>query len=256
MQDAQSNLGHAFKNFFAGVTSLLSTGSWHLKETADDARGVDQVLDEAQEAIDQDAQKTLDHVDDAITQFEIMKQKAERQRNISKDWENKAKSAADKAKELPEGSPDRTKMEGLVKSALSEKLKSDGLLKILDDAVTGAQDDYDKATAAIQQVGLNKAHAQSQAASMSVEAATAEARQHLAAATRAGSVNTSKGLLDEAAEKVMRFKAKTEADETISAGMPADASTIGAQIDALSHNDEVDAAFKELMGTTPATSTP
>lgn len=257
MQEASSTntLGHAFKNFFGGVASLLNTGSWHVKEAADSARGVNQVLDEADEAINHDAQVTLGHVDDAITEYETMKAKAERQRAVSNDWAAKAQTAADKAKAMPEGSADRLKMEGLVKSALSQKLQSDSLLKVLDDAVAESKDEYDHAMAMIQQVGLSKANAQSQMATMSVEAATAEARQHLAAANRAGSVNTSKALLDEASEKVIRMKAKTAADEAITAGMPADASTVGAEIDAMSHNSDVDDAFAKLMGSTPAGAT-
>src|SRR5574341_547315 len=77
---AQGSLGEAIRNFFRGVVSLLTTGSWKVEEWAENARSADALLDRVPEEVDIRAQQVLDDINEAITAFAALEMKAQRYR--------------------------------------------------------------------------------------------------------------------------------------------------------------------------------
>ncbi len=74
--EQKEGIGEVFGRFWRGIVSLLSTGSWHVEEVADRARSAEMVLDRVDEAVEHDAQVTLDNIDDAPHQLQYSRAKS------------------------------------------------------------------------------------------------------------------------------------------------------------------------------------
>lgn len=247
MAENQEGLGTALSNLYRGIVSLITTGSWRVEEYADQARSAEMVLDRVDEAVEHDAQRTLDHVDEALTSFNLLNARAERLRKGAADWRAKAQRTAIEAGKVAQGTPERAKWEGLAKQALNEALKAEDLLKPLKEAIDQSRPDAKKALQLIEQVGMSKETALSQRDRLEISRATAEAKQNLATAFRNGGAMQSQKLLREATEKVDKLAAQAAADETIAEHLPQEPSQVEAQISRLSRQDRLNDEFAQLM---------
>src|SRR5688500_11974266 len=120
---AEGSFGDAIRNFFRGVASLLTTGSWKVEGWAEDARSAEAILDRVPEEVDLRAQQVLDDINEGLTAFAALEMKAQRYWDQAVDWQQKVERMVAQARSQPEGSPERERYEQLARSALAEKLK-------------------------------------------------------------------------------------------------------------------------------------
>lgn len=241
------SIGAALKNVLQGVISLVTTGSIHVKNAADEARSVDLVLGEAEEELEIDAQRTLGHVDDALTHYNKLKNDTDREEDGYNHWMGLAKKAAGKAKGFPEGSIERSDWEKRAKQALDEAKRKKDTLAIYKQALDESHEDYEEALNAIEKVKMSKDKATSTREQLAVTNATLETKRNLAAANRSGDTNKSAALLKEATDKIAQMKAEVEADEMIAQRMPTSSFNLEAEIESQFSDDWAEKEFAKMM---------
>lgn len=245
---AMGSIGNAFRNTFRGIASLLETGSWQVEGAADAARSAEVLLDRVDEEVEQRAQETLDEVNDALTYYGKLERDRDRLRAQVADWDNKAKTAAGKAKTAADGSAEREKWVGLTRQALEQKQKFGQQLAVVEQALAAAKPDADQALHLVEEIGLTRDQALSQRAALQVANATAQAKLKLANARQSWGKESGPGqLLDEARKKVDDAMARARAGEMIAEAMPASAEAVSAEIGRAQAGSAVDDELAALM---------
>jgi phage shock protein A len=244
----KNTLGQVLSNIGKGIVSLLTTGSWAVEEYADKVRDAETVLDRVDEAAEQDAQLMLDKVNDALVNWNRLNAKRDDAHAGVTDWQKKAKSLAEKAKALPEGSPERNKLEDLVRQALTEVQRYKDKLVPLETALAESKPNYEEALQLVEKIGYTKEQILSERQRLDVARANADTKKALATALRGGGDLQARALLDEAREKVATIEAEATAAAEIADRLPADADQMDAEISALTRGDRVNEAFNKLMG--------
>lgn len=246
---AQESFTEALRNFFRGVASLLTTGSWKVEGWADDARSADVLLERVPEEVDLRAQQVLDDINEALTAFAMLEMKARRYRDQVADWETKATSMAAQARSQPAGSAERERYEKLIRAALNEKLKAQDLLTTVEREVATARPEYEEALKAVEQVGFDRETALSQVERLRVSNASAEAKTRLARAQREWSQRGAPGaMLAEAQEKVDQAVARAHAEEEVETALPATPGQVERELNRMSRDQRVDEEMGRLLG--------
>jgi phage shock protein A len=246
---AEGSFGDAIRNFFRGVVSLLTTGSWKVEEWAEEARSAEAILDRVPEEVDIRAQQVLDDINEGLTAFAALEMKAQRYRDQAADWQQKVERMVAQARSQPEGSPERQRYEQLARSALSEKLKAEDLLAAVEREIAAARPEYEEALKAVEQVGFTRETALSQAERLRVANASAEARLKLARAQREWTQAGSPGaMLAEAQAKVNQSVARVQAEEEIDRALPPSAAQVDWEISRMGRDQRVEQELQRLMG--------
>jgi phage shock protein A len=246
---AEGSFTDAIRNFFRGVVSLLTTGSWKVEQWADDARSADALLERVPEEVDLRAQQVLDDINDALTAFAALEMKAQRYRDQVGDWQQKAEAMAAEARKQPEGSAERTRYEQLARSALGEKLKAQDLMATIETEIAEARPEYEEALKAVEQIGFQRDTALSQVERLRVSNASAEARIKLARAQRQWTQDGSPGaMLAEAQAKVDRAVARAYAEKEVEDALPPTAEKVSFEMSRMSRGQRVDEEMAKLMG--------
>lgn len=239
-----------WKSLCAGIASLLRTGAWHVQDAADQARTAKVILGEVDEAVEQDAQSTLDNVDNALTAYNVLKAKVAREQANHDNWQSRAESMAQKAKALPAGD-ERTKLEGLVKDALQNVVQSESMLQPLETELAAAQPEVEDALKMVEQVGLNRETALATHQRLDVSLATAEAKKALAMAHRNGTSSKVADMLNEATGKVERIQAEAASSEMITSRLPKTAVQVESEVARITRDDAIKDRFAALMADAP-----
>jgi phage shock protein A len=246
---AATSFGEAIRNFFRGVVSLLTTGSWKVEQMADQARSADVLLDRVPEEVDLRAQQVLDEINEALTAFAALEMKAQRYQEQEADWRSKAESMAEQARRQPEGSPERARYEQLARAAVSERLKAQDVLTTVQREIEEARPEYEEALKAVERVGFDRETAKSQVERLRVANASAEARAKLARAHREWTREGSPGaILAEAQAKVDAAIARARAEEEVADALPPTSSDINREIALTTRKQRVDEEMARLMG--------
>jgi phage shock protein A len=245
---AAQSFGDAIRNFFRGIVSLLTTGSWKVEEWAENARSADTLLDRVPDEVDIRAQQVLDDINEGLTAYAALEMKAQRYRDQAADWQQKAERMAAQARSSAEGSPERQKYEELARAAITEKLKSHDLLTVVEQEIEAARPEYEEALQAVEQVGFNRETAQSQVERLRVTNASAEARIRLARAHRDWTQPGSPGaLLTEAQAKVDQTVARARAEQEVESALPPSPAQVAWQINQTTRGQRVDEELARLM---------
>jgi phage shock protein A len=246
---AEGSFSDALRNFFRGVASLLTTGSWKVEEWAEDARSADALLDRVPEEVDVRAQQVLDDINEALTAFAMLEMKAKRYHDQVADWETKAASMAARARSQPAGSAERERYEKLVRAALNEKLKAQDLLAAVEREVTAARPEYEEALKAVEQVGFDRETALSQVERLRVSNASAEAKTRLARAQREWTHAGAPGaMLAEAQAKVDQAVARAHAEEEVEGMLPTTPAQVDREMSRMTRDRRVEEEMGRLMG--------
>jgi phage shock protein A len=245
----ERSFADSIREFFKGVVNLLTTGSWKGEEWSEDARAAEALLERAPEEVDLRAQQVLDDINEALTAFAALEMKAQRYRDQAADWQQKAEQMAAQARALPEQTPDRQRLEQLARSALTEKLKAEDLLAVVEREVASARPEYEEALRVVEQVGFTRETALSQVERLRVANASAEARTRLARAQREWNLSGSPGaLLTNAQARVEQSVARARAEEEVGAALPSSPTEVTGEINRLTRGKRVDEEMARLMG--------
>jgi phage shock protein A len=245
----ERSFADSIREFFKGVVNLLTTGSWKGEEWSEDARAAEALLERAPEEVDLRAQQVLDDINEALTAFAALEMKAQRYRDQAADWQQKAEQMAAQARALPEGTPERQRLEQLARSALTEKLKAEDLLAVVEREVASARPEYEEALRVVEQVGFTRETALSQVERLRVANASAEARTRLARAQREWNLSGSPGaLLTNAQARVEQSVARARAEEEVGAALPSSPTEVTGEINRLTRGKRVDEEMARLMG--------
>jgi phage shock protein A len=245
----ERSFADSIREFFKGVVNLLTTGSWKGEEWSEDARAAEALLERAPEEVDLRAQQVLDDINEALTAFAALEMKAQRYRDQAADWQQKAEQMAAQARALPEGTPERQRLEQLARSALTEKLKAEDLLGVVEREVASARPEYEEALRVVEQVGFTRETALSQVERLRVANASAEARTRLARAQREWNLSGSPGaLLTNAQARVEQSVARARAEEEVGAALPSSPTEVTGEINRLTRGKRVDEEMARLMG--------
>jgi phage shock protein A len=245
----ERSFADSIREFFKGVVNLLTTGSWKGEEWSEYARAAEALLERAPEEVDLRAQQVLDDINEALTAFAALEMKAQRYRDQAADWQQKAEQMAAQARALPEGTPERQRLEQLARSALTEKLKAEDLLAVVEREVASARPEYEEALRVVEQVGFTRETALSQVERLRVANASAEARTRLARAQREWNLSGSPGaLLTNAQARVEQSVARARAEEEVGAALPSSPTEVTGEINRLTRGKRVDEEMARLMG--------
>ncbi|MFA7244071.1 MAG: hypothetical protein WC080_02185 [Patescibacteria group bacterium] len=245
--EEHGSLGEAFASFCRGIVSLLTTGSWVVEGAADNARSTELLRERIPEAAEQDAQRTLQIVDEGLTSFGLLKQKLERAKQQKTDWDKRVETGVSKYKACTDPEQ-KAKLGDLVKQALTERKKTETLVSQLQAAVDEAGPDAEAALKAAEQAGLRREAALSQVEVLSIQDASAKARHNLARAAQGDGNSQATELLAELGRKVQRHQAEACAGQQIADALPKSAEQIGAELDDVTAHDDIEAEFAELVG--------
>lgn len=245
---SDSSFTDAIRDFFRGVSNLLTTGNWKGEEWSEDARAAGDLLERVPDEVDLRAQQVLDDINEALTAFAALEMKARRYRDQAADWQQKAEQMAAQARGLPEGAPERQRYEQLARSALTEKLKAEDLLAAVEREVAAARPEYEEALKVVEQVGFTRETALSQVERLRVANASAEARTRLARAQREWNLSGSPGLmLAEAQARVDQSVARAHAEEELREALPSDPAQVEGEISRLTRGRRVEEEMARLM---------
>jgi phage shock protein A len=233
-----------------GIASLLTTGSWAVENAADQARTTDRLLERIPEAANHDAERTLTVVNDALTSFELLKQKLQSAVAEVAKWQGNVETAVAKYSFCAEGDPLKAKYENLAKSAIAERKKAEALRDQLQTAVSEAGPQAEEALKAAEQAGFRRETAKSQTEVLRVKDATAQAAANLAKAAQGSGNSEASALLAEAEEKVAKHIAEARANKMVADALPKSAEQVDADLSDLSRQDDINAEFTKL--TSPA----
>lgn len=248
----QEGIGAAMARFFRAIKSLLTTGSMHAEDAADKARSAQVLIEHIPEAAEAHTQKVMMIADEGLTHWKGLLNDRDRQQKIVEIWNQRAQTAATKAKVFAEGTKERRELEQAAKSALDEAIRAEERLKRLDAMIAEIRPEAEAALEAVHQAGLNREQALDEADALSIQNASAEARRRLTAATSGVDTTDLQRTLSEAREKVFRAVARAESADAIAEQLPQDSSVVGTKIDQITREQEVDARFAALMGTDQA----
>jgi len=246
---AQGSFTDAIRSFFRGVVSLLTTGSWKVEEWAENARSAEALLQRVPEEVELRAQQTLDDINEALTAFAALEMKARRYRDQAADWQSKAEAMATQVRTQPEGTAERGRYEQLTRSALTEKMKAEDMLAVVEREIADARPDYEEALKAVEQVGFSREQALSQAERLRVTNASAEAKIRLASAQREWASPGGPGaMLAEAQAKVDQAVARAQAEEEVQAALPPRPEQVEYEMSRMSRGQRVDEEMAKLLG--------
>lgn len=248
MPSEHQSLGQVLSNMLHAVVSILTTGSWRAEEAADRARSTGVLLDRIPEAAEQDAERVLEIVNDALTSYGLLEARLEAtERNVEK-WSGNVSTAVGKYKACPaEQVEQKAKLEVLVKSAIKERKKAEAARDQLKAAVDESKEAKDAALKAAEQAGFQREAALSQTEVLRIQDSSAVAQQNLADAAQNGSAAEASKLLDEAKGKVLEHIASARASKQIADVLPMSADQVEAELDQTTLKDDVDAEFAALI---------
>lgn len=244
-----TQLGQSIGHAVHAVVSILETMTSRADHAAGDVRTVQDELREADDAAQHDAQVTLDNINGIMTTVEDMRGQADLARQTLADWEGRAKRAADRAKKLPAGSPERAEQEQLVMRYLKSADEAKTNLGIAEAGLKESQADYDRAEQQLKDLGFTQEQIRSKRARLEISALTAQNQLRLAEAARNGSNNTAQAHLDDAQEKLGHLQARARAARTIANGLPITGDQAALAEDQATRDERVQSAFDALMGT-------
>lgn len=241
------NIGSPLKRLFGTIVKVLTLGTVRLDEAVDNMATAQDTIHQLDEAVEQHSQETLDNIDDALTAWHKLNADAERAKAEVAIWQKNATIAATKAKEQPEGTEERKKLEGLALNAIKRKQDAQTILDAYNKEIEEARPDAEAALKQIEQVGLQRETALAAGKRMEVAAASTDAKLKLANAQRNGSGAEVKNLMNQAEDQITEMKARAKAANDINANLPRDPDAVSAEINELSRNDAAAAELAELM---------
>lgn len=251
MTNAHTGIGEAFRNVLRGIASVLTTGSWVVEDAADQARSTGMILDRIPEAAEHDAQRTLDHVNDGLTSWNVLVLKLEAAKRDVEKWQGRVNEAATKFKDCTDDAK-RAELKTLGESAIVERKKAEAFRDQLQAAVDEAKPDADAALEAAEKAGFNREAALSQTEVLRIQDASAEATRNLALADQGGGISEASELLSEADRKVMEHVAAARAGKAVAGVMPKSADDLGAALDKVTRDGDAEAEFAALTAPTTA----
>jgi len=172
-------------------------------------------MDDLRVEVEMEAQRTLDQIDDALTAWQQLELRLERERSGVALWERKsAQAAAESAKE-EEGTPGRATWEELRVQAHDEAEGRRQRVKILAGVMEQARPAVEEALRLIEAIGFSREQALSQIERLELTQATVEVKERLASARLSGEASRIEGLLRGAAESVDTASARAAATEEL-----------------------------------------
>ena len=201
-------------NLFTGIARLLKGG-----EPGGSAAGPEPddppSLDHLRQEVELEAQRTLDQIDDALTVWQELELRAERERKGVALWEEKGRRAEAEAGRAAPGSPEREAWERLAGEAESEAAFRRKQVATLEGIIEQAQPAVEEALRIIEEIGLSREKALSQIDRLEITQATAAAKHRLASARLTGETSRIEGMLRAAAEEIQRLASRADAEEEL-----------------------------------------
>ncbi len=163
--------------------------------------------------VDQAAQHTLDQIDDALSAWQALELRLEREQAGVTLWERKAAEAARTALSAPGAQPETWRR--LREEAEAEAAARRERVQILSGIMEQARPSVDAALQLVEEVGFSREKALSQIERLEVTQATAAARERLASARLNGEAGRLEELLRAATEQVNALAARAAATEEV-----------------------------------------
>lgn len=194
---------------FRSIGSLFSGDT---AAAAAPAKGeVETLRSEVTAALDAEAQRTLDLIDDALTAWQQLELRAERDEKGLALWRAKLLRAEREAAAAPPDSPEADTWNRLVLDARSEVEGRETRLRSLQDLMSQARPDVESALRLIEEIGLSREAALSQVDRLEISHANQAARERLAAARLSGETDRIGLLLRAADDEVNALRARADA---------------------------------------------
>lgn len=199
------------QELFIRIARVLNADGETAAAAADPPVGMDDLRVE----VEMEAQRTLDQIDDALTAWQQLEQRLERERSGVALWERKSAQAAAESVKQPEGTPGRATWEELRAQAHDEAEGRRQRVKILTDVMEQARPSVEEALRLIEAIGFSREQALSQIDRLELTQATVEVKERLASARLAGETSRIQGLLRDATERVDAAAAEASAAEEL-----------------------------------------
>jgi len=202
------------QELFTRIARALNADGETAAAAADPPVGMDDLRVE----VEMEAQRTLDQIDDALTAWQQLEQRLERERSGVALWERKSAQAAAESVTQPEGTPGRATWEALRAQAYAEAEGRRQRVKVLSDVMEQARPAVEEALRLIEAIGFSREKALSQIDRLELTQATVEAKERLAAARLSGETSRIEGLLRDATERGDAASAAEELADFIDPG--------------------------------------
>ncbi|MGV3719456.1 MAG: hypothetical protein ACO1SX_00990 [Actinomycetota bacterium] len=198
------------QELFARITRVLKS-----EESASTKPEAPASMEGLRAEVEIEAQRTLDQIDDALTAWQQLEQRLERERKGVELWERKAAQAAAESQRQPAGSPTRSTWEDLRQQAQEEAEGRRQRVRLLADVLEQARPTVEDALRLVEAVGFSRDQALSQIDRLELTQATAAVKERLASARLSGEASRIEGLLRAAAERVGATTARAAATEEL-----------------------------------------
>lgn len=250
-------IGTAISNTCRAFAHWVETASWGAQKSADGARSSTAILDHIPEEVEASGQRVISAADEAISTFEEMRAKAERLQSRVDYLTKMAERDAEKAKGLPEGSPERVRLEQVVRDWLGQMVQARNMLTPIQQSLEKSAAGHAQALAAVDRTGISKQQALSTRDALRIQDASAEAQLRLAKARQAMADDGSLGeMFREAEAKIDAKIGRARAAEQIANAIPRSAQDIEAGLAVDGMHAAVDDEFTRLMGPSSAPAAP
>jgi hypothetical protein len=238
---------NAVRNFAESLGLVAESSSEKARAAAEGTRDTDVVAHQIDEEITASAQRVTDAANEVIAQVAEKRAKVARLRQNSTHWGNMARENLKAAMALPEGSPERVRLETLAKNNLKSKQGFDAQLEIEEPALAALQPHSDKAEEVLHRSGFERQAIRNTATILRVQDATAEMRIRLANAeqqmTGDGTLATLQAELE---SKVDAKLGRAVAAERVAESLPPSDAAMEAETAVLHSQRLVDSEFEAL----------
>jgi hypothetical protein len=171
--------------------------------------------DELRVEVEMEAQRTLDQIDDALTAWQQLELRLERERNGVALWERKAERAEAEASNHAADALSRSTWGDLRDQAQAEAAGRRERVRVLAEVMEQARPSVEEALRLIEAIGFSRDKALSLIDRLELTQATAEVKQRLASARLSGEVSRIEALLRSASEQVDAAAANADATEEL-----------------------------------------
>lgn len=202
-----------FQELYARIARVLSPED-HAAPAAGESEAPVQ-MEALRAEVDLEAQRTLDQIDDALTAWQQLEQRLERERSGVALWERKAAQAAAEAERQPIASAARATWEELRDQAREEAEGRRQRVKVLTDVLEQARPTVEEALRLVEAIGFSREKALSQIDRLELTQATAEVKGRLASARLSGEASRIGQLLAAASRQVDDATARADATEEL-----------------------------------------
>jgi DNA repair exonuclease SbcCD ATPase subunit len=202
-----------FQELYARIARVLSPED-HAAPAAGESEAPVQ-MEALRAEVDLEAQRTLDQIDDALTAWQQLEQRLERERSGVALWERKAAQAAAEASKQPEGSDAYSTWDDLRAQAEAEAADRRQRVKILADVLEQARPTVEEALHLVEAIGFSRERALSQIDRLELTQATVAVKERLASARLSGETSRIEDLLRAATERVDAASAEASAKQEL-----------------------------------------